>query len=193
MRNSIIAPRTRSNRYHTPPADKFNPGVRTSRKRQRFFDAFDKKDASQSIRALERDFHLEHPQGLRWLEQREKYGKKAYQRTRKLSDKLGRRPIISKEACQMLVSPSKNPVRDQQYEAQLEYHKLNGTTRTLQNRLKATTRNGRWYKIVYVKKKISRQNRGERIHYGAAHLQHTVHNFFQYVFFTDEAHMDPSS
>jgi hypothetical protein len=47
--------------------------------------------------------------------------------------------------------------------------------------------------MAYVQKKISQKNRGERIHYGAAHLQHTIHNYWQYVFFADEAHMDPSS
>jgi hypothetical protein len=36
----------------------------------------------------------------------------------------------------MLVSPSRNPVRDQLYEAQIEYHRLPIKKRQLQTRLK---------------------------------------------------------
>ena len=93
----------------------------------------------------------------------------------------------------MLVLPSRNPVRDQQYKAQIEYHKLPVKKRSLQARLKACTKGGRRYKQAYIKKEIAWKNKGERIHYGAAHLQHTIHNYWQFVFFTDEAHMDPSS
>ena len=70
----------------------------------------------------------------------------------------------------MLISPSRNPVRDQQYKAQIEYYHLPIKKRQLQARLKACTIGGRRYKQAYVKKIVSRKNKGERIHYAAAHL-----------------------
>jgi transposase len=47
--------------------------------------------------------------------------------------------------------------------------------------------------MAYVSKKISAKNKKERVKYGKNHLYCTVHDFWQYVFFTDEAHIDPSS
>lgn len=185
--------KTRSNRYQTPPPDKFNVGERTSRKRVRFYDAWDKRSPTRSLRALEREFGLTHPNGQRWLDQRTALGSPAYHRTRKLSDNLGPHPKVSADTCKMLVSPSRNKVRDQQLEAQIEYHKLPVKKRALQNRLKANTNKGQRYKMAYIKKRLSLKNRGERIHYGAEHQHKTVHDFWQYVYFTDEAHLDPSS
>jgi DDE superfamily endonuclease len=92
-----------------------------------------------------------------------------------------------------LFSPSRNPVRDQQYEAQITYYNLPVKKRQLQTRLKQATNGGQRYKQAYIKKVLSRKNRGERVHYGAAHLDKTIHDFWQYIYFTDEAHLDPSS
>jgi hypothetical protein len=58
----------------------------------------------------------------------------------------------------MHVSPSQNPVRDQLYEAQIEYYNIEGTTRHLKARLKAETNADRRYKRAYIKKKISATN-----------------------------------
>ena len=80
-----------------------------------------------------------------------------------LSVRLGRRPAVSKEQCQMLVSPSRNPVRDQLYEAQIEYHNLNVKPRTLQRRLRQTTNNAQRYKQAYIQKDISKKNRILRV------------------------------
>ena len=93
----------------------------------------------------------------------------------------------------MLVSPSKNPVRDQLYEAQIEYHNLHVSTRTLQRRLKRCTKGGQRYKQAYIQKEISKNNEQLRVGYGLDHLDKTIDSFWQYIFFTDEAHVDPSS
>jgi hypothetical protein len=142
--------KTRSNRHHTPLPNKFNVGTRTSRNRVRFYDAWDHRSPTRMLRAREREFGLAHPNGQRWPDQRALYGSPAYRRTRKLSDTLGRRPTVSAETCKMLVSPSRNKVRDQQYEAQIEYHKLPIEKRTLQARLKYCTNGGQRYKMAYV-------------------------------------------
>ena len=93
----------------------------------------------------------------------------------------------------MLVSPSRNPVRNQLYEAQIEYHNLNVKPRTLQRRLRQTTNNARRYKQAYIQKDISKKIRILRVEYGQKHQDKTVNNFWQFILFSDEAHIDPSS
>jgi hypothetical protein len=132
------------------------------------------------------------PTGRRWLKQRDLLGSPAFRRTRKLSSRLGRKSRISDETCKILVSPSRNPIRDQ-YKAQIAYHNLPVKKRQLQTIFKQSSNGGQRYKQAYVKKLLSRKNRGERVHYGAAHQHKTIHDFWQFIYFTDEAHLDPSS
>jgi hypothetical protein len=49
------------------------------------------------------------------------------------------------------------------------------------------------YKQAYVKKVIKPANRRARTRYGQEHQHKTIDDFWQYIFFTDEAHIDPSS
>jgi uncharacterized protein YaiI (UPF0178 family) len=93
----------------------------------------------------------------------------------------------------MLVSTSKNKVRDQPYEAQIEFHQLPIKKRALQKGLKRYTNEGQLYKQAFVRKKLSAKNRRERTRYGQEHIGKTIDDFWQYIFFTDEAHIDPSS
>jgi hypothetical protein len=93
----------------------------------------------------------------------------------------------------MLVSPSRNPVRDQLYEAQIEFHHLPIKAHQLKTRLKQATKGGRRFKQAYVKKKISARNKELRVKYGEEHKDKTVDDFWQYIYYTNEAHIDPSS
>jgi hypothetical protein len=138
--------KTRLNRYQTPPPNKYNAGVRTSRKTVRFYDAWDKRSPTRSLCALEREFGLAHPQGQRWLDQRSSFGSPSYHCIYTLSNNLGRRSKVLKETCQMLVSLSRNPVHNQLYEAQIEYYKLPIKRGQLQRKLKEHTKGGQWYK-----------------------------------------------
>lgn len=47
--------------------------------------------------------------------------------------------------------------------------------------------------MAYVKKKISATNKGLRVKYGLEHQDKSVDDFWQFVYYTDEAHIDPSS
>jgi hypothetical protein len=188
-----MAPTTRSQRPHTPPPHRSRGIQATTTKKVRFYQAWDTRDTHETIRAICKATDTTSPTGRRWLHERELLGSKAYRRTRKLSDRLGRTSAVSDETCKMLVSPSRNPVRDQLYEAQIEYHRLPIKKRQLQTRLKQSTNKGQRYKQAFVKKKISDTNRTLRIRYGEEHKGKTVHDFWQFHFFTDEAHIDLSS
>jgi hypothetical protein len=93
----------------------------------------------------------------------------------------------------MLVSPSRNPVRNHPLDVQLEYHKIPVKRRQLTRKLKEYTKGGQIYKCAFVKKEISHKNCNERVSYREEHKDKTVDDFWSYIFFSDEAHVDPSS
>ncbi len=93
----------------------------------------------------------------------------------------------------MLVSPSRNPVRKQPYEAQIEYHDIPVGKRQLQRKIKEHTKGVARYKCAFVKKVISAKNRGERGTYGLENVYKPLFGFFDHIVYTDEAHIDPTS
>jgi hypothetical protein len=93
----------------------------------------------------------------------------------------------------MLVSPSRNPVRKQPYEAQIAFHNLPIKKRQLQRKLKEHTNGGQRYKCACIKKVISQKNREERSNYGDTHVFDSTFGFWDHIILTDEAHIDPTS
>jgi transposase len=158
-----MAPTTRSMSRQTPPPAISRPGDYDTVKKLRFFNAYDTRGPTDSLRSIAREYAPSLSTAHRWLKKRNELGSPAYRRTRKLSVRLGRRPAVSKEQCQILVSPSKNPVRDQLYEAQIEYYNLHVHPRTIQRRLRKTTNNAQRYKQAYIQKNISKKNRALRV------------------------------
>jgi len=55
------------------------------------------------------------------------------------------------------------------------------------------TNGGQRYKQAYIQKEITRKNMCSRVEYGQEHKDKPIYNFWQYIFFTDEAHVNPSS
>ena len=100
---------------------------------------------------------------------------------------------MDKQKIRDLCDPAKNPVRFQQYEAQIEFHSLRAKKRTVQDLLKAFTKNGYKHKADYVKKEISKVNKGKRVTYGKAHQGKPIRGFWDKKIFTDEAHIDPDA
>ncbi|KAL5322950.1 hypothetical protein ACEPPN_007475 [Leptodophora sp. 'Broadleaf-Isolate-01'] len=92
----------------------------------------------------------------------------------------------------MLVDPTRNPVRDQHYDAQIEYHNLPVKQRQLQRKLKEHVK-ARRFKMAFVKKQVSEKNKEERVTYGEEHVGKTIEDFWSCITFTDEAHHDPNS
>ena len=150
-----MAPTTRFTSRETPPPKGTKGCEADTVKKSRFFNAYDERISHDSLRSISSDFGITHPCARKWLQQRDELGSPAYRSTRKRSKILGRQSRVSKEQCQMLVSPSRNPVRDQLYEAQIKHHGLQIKTRQLQRRLKACTKGGQRYRQAYVKKEIT--------------------------------------
>jgi hypothetical protein len=115
-------------------------------KKARFFDAYDDRKPGVSLRTVADEYTPSFSTAQRWLNERAKLGSLALRRTRKLIKRLGPSPRVSLNTYKILVSPSRNPVRDQQYEAQIVFHSLLIKRRTLQKRLKLYIKGGQRYK-----------------------------------------------
>jgi hypothetical protein len=94
-----MAPITRSRSRQTPPPTNSRPGDYDTVKKLRFFNAYDARGPTDSLRSIAHDYAPSLPTAHRWLKERTQLGSPAYRRTRKLSTRLGRRPAILKEQC----------------------------------------------------------------------------------------------
>jgi hypothetical protein len=59
-------------------------------------------------------------------------------------------------------------------------------------RLKAKTNGGRRYKQAYIKKVLSKKNCKDRLIYTGEYKNKTIEDFWQWIIFTDEFHVDPA-
>ncbi|KAH6677155.1 hypothetical protein B0J14DRAFT_583610 [Halenospora varia] len=128
-----------------------------------------------------------------------KKGSPAIRHTRKRSQNLGPRFQVSKKQCKDLVNPETNPVRDQQYEAQIAHFDLRNSntgklisTDTLRRGLRRYTKNAKRYKQAYVSKELSQANLKTREEYGQKYGDKPI-EFWITNIYTDEVHIDPSS
>ena len=119
-----MAPSTRATCRETTPDRPIDLCERSTRKRIRFFEAYDSRSSYESMSSIAASKEINKSTASRWLQQRALFGSPADHRTCRLSQKVGSQSRVSKETCQMLVSPSRNPVRKQAYEAQIEYHNI---------------------------------------------------------------------
>jgi hypothetical protein len=188
-----MAPSTRSTRRETTPDQRSRGPEADTIKKTRFYNAYDSRYKDETLTAIAADCGTTQPTASRWLHQRSILGSPAYRHTRKISKRLRRRSKVTDEMYKMLVSPPRNPVRDQAYEAQIEYHGIHIQKRQLQRRLKQCTNGGQRYKQAYICKRMSKKNLASRLQYGQDHQDKTIEDFWQWVTFTDEAHIDPTS
>ena len=89
-----------------------------------FFDAYNCNYTTKLVSQICLDEEVEESTGRYWLRQRRNLGHLAIRRTRKLSDKLRMKSEVTKSICKMFVDPKQNPVRDQLYEAQIQFHDI---------------------------------------------------------------------
>jgi hypothetical protein len=158
-------------------------------KRTRFFDAFDSKTVDVSLNSLCKQPNINIPPatGRLWLKQREKIGSSAIRRTRKLSNRIGRKRKICEAALDRLVDPN-DPIHQAPPTTQIEELGLECTTRTLRSTLRNQRNAGRYKQRPVAP--LSKKNQDLRIQYGEEHQKKTIRGWWQYVYFTDEAHFN---
>src|SRR5439155_24752681 len=124
-----MAPTTCSTRLQspskTPTRSPIKKHEKSTNRRYRFFIAHEERAGVATFKSIRDDIEISTPCGHKWLKQRDQLGDLAWNKTRKLSKELGRPQKATKEEIQALVSPSKNPVRDQTFEAQLTFMQVN--------------------------------------------------------------------
>ena len=141
-----MAPITRAKARLLTPERPIREGECTTVQKSAYFYDYDHKPPSKTDATLAKEHGIHPATARRWRAERRQIGSPANRRSRPRSTLLGRVSKVSKETCQKLVSPKRNPVRDQMYEAQLEYHHIPVEKRQLQRRLRAETQGGRRYK-----------------------------------------------
>ena len=87
-----------------------------------------------------------------------------------------------------LVQSDSNPLRRAPFDAQIRHFRIGATVRTLQAYNKKT--GWKRFKMAPVSS-LKKRNKDKRTAFGWEHKDHTVENYWQYVYFTDEAHIDP--
>jgi transposase len=177
----------------TPSPEPLAGREATTTRKCKFFDALDRDRGSKSLRQISADCKISEACGRKWKKQREELGPFAKRKTRPRSKVLGRKSRVTKSICKKLVSPTRNPVRKQPYEAQIAFHKIPVKRRQLQRKLKEYTKMGGRYKCAFVKKVISAQNYTSRAIYSKTYLYDPLFGFFDYIVYTDEVYIDPTS
>jgi hypothetical protein len=181
---------------HTPPrtpspddTQKYLGNEANSVKRAQFFDAYDNRDRdNKTTGQIYHEQAVKPRTGRYWRYQRRILGFSALRRTRKQSTKLERPEKVSKAQYQFLVST----VRDHALEEQIAHYKFQCSRRTFQTALRKYTRNAGLYKKAWVKK-FSRKNKKERVQYGYDLQDKTIDSYLQFVWFSDEGHIDGST
>jgi DDE superfamily endonuclease len=171
----------------SPPHTPTNPKRREydTPRRARFYQLYDQSKNRRSFNSIckEKGIQIPPSTGRFWLHQRAKLGSPAKRRTRKLSTRLGQPQRVSSSELQSLLDP-KNPLHYQSYDVQAQ--DLPIKPKTLQQNLVKRTGAKRFRKPKV--KAISAKNKRVRISYGINHRGKTIRSFWQYVYFTDEAH-----
>lgn len=106
-------------------------------------------------------------------------------------NRSGRPSKVTQNVLNEMLNAAKNPVRDQPWLVQIDYFQLHCTRRTLQNACKRRTPKAGRYKMTKVKA-ISDKNKQLRVEYRLQHENETIYLFWQFVHYTEKAHLDPA-
>ena len=149
-----MPPSTRAVERPSTPPSRAGRKEYTTPKKVAFFATYDAQRANRNVRKIAAQHRVSKSTAYNWIEQRSAAGSIALRRTRRRSNKLGRTSKASEEICKMLISPTKNPVRDQRYEAQIDFHNLSIKKRQLQVKLKEYTDGDQRYKHAVIRKPL---------------------------------------
>jgi hypothetical protein len=150
----------------------------------RFFHSFE--DQNQTIAAASRAAGIPRSTGSRWVKERKELGEKAFRRKRTLSTTLGRKNSVCEAQLFAILKPD-HPSHSLPYDKIVEKENIPITGRSLRRQFAKI--GAKRYRKPAVRP-ISAANKLKRIQYGHRHRQETVRGFWQWVYFTDEAHFN---
>ena len=179
---------TVTNRPVTPNQPITRKEADSSRKK-RFYTLIDFRSPGTTQKSIFERLHVPKTTGQEWLRQRRLKGPIG---TKRIGKHRSRRPKkISDATLDLLLSPSRNAVRTFPLQAQMAKFSIYTHVRTLERNLRSRKRGAKMFKQAKAGM-ISEKQRRARKTYGKLHENDTIKNFWQHVFFTDEAHIDAS-
>lgn len=174
----------------TPEKQKSNRHEADTVTKSRFYHAIDTRGSNTIKWACEKE-NIPFGTGKHWLVQRRRLGSDISHR-RLGANRIGRPFKIFNQQLDDLVNPKKNKARFNCIEAQIQYLNLECHVRTAQRSLRLRKKNARLYSMAKTKW-IPPNSRQARQAYGREHKGKTLADFWAYIGFTDEAHIDPSA
>jgi hypothetical protein len=153
-----MAPSTRRTARPTTPNRPTRATEATTGEKIEFFKDYDRDCEDKTLASISAPYHITDRTARNWLKTRKELGSPVYHYTRKLSKVLGRRSRISKETVDMLLLSSRNPVRKQRLEAQIEYHNIDIKPQQLAFRIAQEESGAGSYKMAYIKSDFSKEN-----------------------------------
>lgn len=177
---------------HTPPQSPHKRREASTRSKSRFFDAYDTRPPGYTLKDVIHQLNLQYLFGFHerackyWLRARKAVGMDtAIHRLGKSHQKASK---ISDAQLDLLLHAHKK-IRSLPLLEQIVFHNLYTKKRNLQYQLwtrrRARRRKKRWVRAV------SKINQGKRVIYCTAYQDKTVEDFWQFIHFSDEAHLDP--
>lgn len=161
-------------------------------RKSRFFHAIDFR-GPKIIATVCKEENVNHDTSKLWLLQRKRLTRAglnpfvAFRRIGKF--RSGRSKKITTEKYDEMLNVDKNLMRDMPWEIQINHFELNCTARTFQRHDQHRRLKAELYKMVKIKN-INSKNKRLRIEYGLRHKNEIIESFWQYVHFTNEAHID---
>jgi hypothetical protein len=170
-------------------AKKTNRVEWSSRRRVRFFDAYDARSPVESFNSICKQHNITIPPatGRDWLRQRESIGEKAYHKTRSSSNILGRNFDICEATLDYILDPENGLSRLDPVSI-CEKLFLDIHPRTLQASMAKRKHAKRYKRRKTIK--IADRNKELRIKYGKLHENKPIRSYWRYIYFTDEVHFD---
>ena len=183
--------KTRNTVYIPATPTKKHQEIYDTIKHTRFFDAITFEGGKKSVHAIAAEVNIHHTTAYRWLQQKTLLGSPAYCNNRKQSKILGHKSKLSPKTCKFLVS-NNNPVQNQLLDTQIEYHHIPLSQHQVTRKLKEHTNRGQIYKAAYIQREYTRQNLDKQVIYDTAHKDKPLFGYWDLVYFTDKAHINPS-
>jgi len=145
-------------------------------RRARFFHTYFSRRKGTSLGSICRRKGIEIPVSTArsWIAKYEKEGSPSIRRTRRHSNRLGRKPALDVKQLEPILDPS-HPSHQLQYKQMTQKEGFNVAPKTLQRSFKRYF-NAQRYKKPY-SKAISPKNKTLRIQYGKEHKDKTIRGF----------------
>lgn len=157
-----------------------------------YFWHFDHCHPDETMRKVADAHGISERTGLRWRQERDRWGDGRRTRKRKAEDlghKLGRPFRVPDSQLQALLEDDTNPVQDAPLSVQQRENEIPLAPRSLWYNL-SNREDAHMYISAYLGE-ISTPNKRQCVRYGEEHEKEDLHGFWDTLFFTDEAHFNP--